>query len=266
MADTEELRHDTKLALDSAVNSSGRFEVDTISAGSGNGWQFSAEVLQESLALWDNAECFVDHSWMRSVRDLGGYFKFPRWSPENQSIRMDLYTFGPSGEMVDELGRQMLTRPVKSKPKVGFSADVTFTAEGKNVTRILKVNSVDLVYNPPRGGAFVRALNSQAEVNDMENQEEYNTLSAQVTAMREEQTALGGALLESTIKASALPEPAQALIRSQFQGRPFAAADLQAAIDAARKLITDLTGPASVQGARVLSDVFERRPNPRCRG
>ena len=48
----------------SAVNSHGRFEVDTISAGSGNGWRFSASVLQESLALWDNAgvlrRSFVD--------------------------------------------------------------------------------------------------------------------------------------------------------------------------------------------------------------
>jgi hypothetical protein len=85
----------------------------------------------------------------------------------------------------------------------------------------------------------------------MENQEEYTTLSAQVTAMREEQQALSNVLLESAVGASGLPEQAQTPIRSQYQGKPFAVADLQASIDAARKLITDLTGGSAVQGPRV---------------
>ena len=33
-------------------------EIVAITAGNGNGWQFSAEVLRESLALWDGAEWF----------------------------------------------------------------------------------------------------------------------------------------------------------------------------------------------------------------
>ena len=163
---------------------------------------------------------------MRSVRDLGGYFKLPRWVPESQSIRMDLHTFGPSGDMVDELGRQMINRPVKEKPRIGFSADVTFTASGRDVTRILKVNSVDLVYNPARGGAFVRALNSQAEVQTMTDQPiDLETLSAEsYRPARRARRTFNAARLEGAITRSGLPEPAQMLIRTQFAGRSFATA------------------------------------------
>jgi len=54
--------------------------IQAISAGSGNGWEFGAAVLQESLPLWQGAECFVDHSWTeRSVRDLAGICSNPAW-------------------------------------------------------------------------------------------------------------------------------------------------------------------------------------------
>jgi hypothetical protein len=43
---------------------------------------------------------------------------------------------------------------------VGFSADVVFTSQGRKVQKILRVLSVDLVFNPARGGAFLRALNA----------------------------------------------------------------------------------------------------------
>ena len=42
----------------------------------------------------------------------------------------------------------------------GSAADVVFTSQGKQVQKILRVLSVDLVFNPARGGAFLRALNS----------------------------------------------------------------------------------------------------------
>src|SRR3970040_1715391 len=75
------------------VNPSGQFEIDAITAGEGRGWMFSAEVLKESVPLWDGVECFVDHGgWFggRSVRDLGGVFQNPRWSDETQGVRLDL--------------------------------------------------------------------------------------------------------------------------------------------------------------------------------
>ena len=48
-------------------------EILAITAGVGNGWRFSPQVLRESLPLWDGVESFVDHALSpRSVRDLAG--------------------------------------------------------------------------------------------------------------------------------------------------------------------------------------------------
>jgi hypothetical protein len=74
----QELR--VELQASGYITPAGRFEVLAITAGEGNGWQFSADVLQESVPLWDGVECFVDHaSWFsgRSLRDLGRMFRNP---------------------------------------------------------------------------------------------------------------------------------------------------------------------------------------------
>src|SRR3990170_445891 len=164
-ADAEEEAKQAKVVrLSSAgiVMSTGKFEVLAITAGEGNGWIFSEDVLLESLPLWDGVDCYVDHGgWFgeRSVRDLGGVFRNPRWVEEDKGVRMDLVTMGPSGELISELGRQILADG-EPKPKVGFSADVLFTAKGKEVQSILRVIELCVVVNPARGGAFIRALNS----------------------------------------------------------------------------------------------------------
>jgi hypothetical protein len=169
LAMTEELKEQNsepeeiqvRLSASGQVNPAGRFEVDVITVGVGNGFQFSEEVLRESLSLWDGATCFVDHgSWFggRSVKDIAGVFSNPRWCEDSKGIRMDLSAIGPSGKLVDELGRQILAEEIK--PRVGFSADVVFTAKGREVQKIMRVLEVCLVYNPARGGAFVRAMNS----------------------------------------------------------------------------------------------------------
>jgi hypothetical protein len=149
------------LSASGQINAAGKFEVDVINAGNGNGYQFTETALRESLSLWQGSTCFVDHgSWLggRSVKDIAGVFSNPRWVEESKAIRMDLQTIGPAGVLVEELGRQVLSEEVK--PKVGFSADVIFTAKRKEVLKIVRVLEVCLVYNPARGGAFVRALNS----------------------------------------------------------------------------------------------------------
>lgn len=62
-----------RLAVDGEVTAAGEFEIVAITAGEGNGWQFSEDCLRESLALWDGAECFIDHAWFgHSLRDLAG--------------------------------------------------------------------------------------------------------------------------------------------------------------------------------------------------
>ena len=142
------------------VTPSGEFEIHAMTVGSGNGWNFTEGVLQNSLPLWNGVECYVDHSWLgHSLRDLGGICYAPAWDDQAKGVRMSLRTVGPSGQLVNELGREMLA-DVEPKPAVGFSADLVFTANGKTVENILRVYSLDLVVDPARGGAFLRALNS----------------------------------------------------------------------------------------------------------
>ena len=285
---------EVRLQAEGLLQDSGRFVIDAITAGTGNGWQFSEEVLQASLDLWNGCEVFVDHgglfSFSRSVRDLGGVLSNPRWNLENNGIRCDLDTVGPSKALLDELGREMLKDREGAKPKIGFSADVVFTAVGRKVKRILRVLSVDLVFNPARGGAFVRALNSlnggvsmsdhttnapvEEVTTDAGQEEEVQNVSLQtdveknVAAMRQlldvqrEQTRLEDEadkaravraqmceyLLESGLAASKLPAPMVEHVRKQFDGRVFEAAELTAAIEAARQLVSDLGGAGVIAG------------------
>jgi len=137
----------------------GEFEVLAITAGEGNGWTFGEECLRASIALWNGVECFVDHAWWgHSVRDLAGVFGDAQWDAERQGVRCNIKAMGPSGPLLEELGRQLVKE--EKPPKVGFSADIVFTSQGKKVEKILRVLSCDLVINPARGGAFLRALNA----------------------------------------------------------------------------------------------------------
>jgi hypothetical protein len=145
------------------VNSSGLFEIHAMTAGSANGWNFAEQPLRESLMLWDGVECFVDHAGFfedhRSVRDLGGVCHSPEWDAAAKGVKLQLRTAGPSGPLVESIGRELL-RSSPPAPRIGFSADIGFTASGRDVKQILRVFSVDLVFDPARGGAFLRALNS----------------------------------------------------------------------------------------------------------
>ena len=151
--------HQIRLTATGQALASGKFEILCITAGIGNGWVFPPEVLQSSLALWEGAHCFIDHAWSsRSLRDLAGQIINPIWDSEAQGIRATLKAFGPGGEILKEFAREVLEE--ENPPRVGFSADILFTADSKKVKQILRVISLDLVYDPARGGAFLRALNS----------------------------------------------------------------------------------------------------------
>lgn len=77
---TEKRQH---LALEVTPVGSGQFEILAITAGAANGWVFPAQVLRDSLSLWDGVNCFVDHSLKaRSVRDIAGVLRKPVWDDE----------------------------------------------------------------------------------------------------------------------------------------------------------------------------------------
>jgi hypothetical protein len=291
-SETEQTVH---LSAQSAVTPEGKFEILAITAGEGNGWQFSEEVLKASLSLWASAQVFVDHAWFsRSIRDLAGVLFNPRWDATSRGILASLKPVGPQADLVLELGHQMLAGD-DAKPNVGFSADVVFTALGKNVKKILRVNSVDLVFNPARGGAFVRALNSLAAINPIygemskslkgesiveKNQTvipdktepvetstvetEQLTQNPQVAQPKAAETAQAenilaaqcSHLLTTALNASKLPAPVVERVRAQFEGKVFDPAQLDAAIQDSREMVSALTGGAVIQGPSRIQAMF----------
>lgn len=174
--------HRAQLTATGEVNAAGQFEILAITAGKGNGWNFTEQALQASLALWNNVETFIDHEgWFssgRSLRDLAGICHTPQWDSARQGIALQLRTTGPSGPLLEALAKEMLA-DVDHKPRVGFSADVLFTADSsRTVQTILRVLSLDLVFAPARGGAFLRALNQagyRQEINSMPNEQQDHT-------------------------------------------------------------------------------------------
>ncbi len=265
-----------RLSLDAVAGpapaaADGRFEILAISAGEGNGWLFSAAALQASLPLWQGAECFVDHALSgRSLRDLAGVFSQPAWDEAARGIRLVLHPAGPSGPLAAALGREMTAQSAAGKPLpgVGFSADLLFRAEGRQVTEILKVLSVDVVIHPARGGKFLRSLQSAGLMNERMEEtgmsETIQTTAAEPTlAAAEEihQARLGlcAGLLDSSLAAAHLPAALARRMREQFSGRVFEAAELQTAIEDGRKLVSELTGGLVVQGPGRVHGMFDTR-------
>jgi len=153
--------HQARFSAIARVKDKNTFEILCITAGEGNGWEFTEEVLQASLNLWDGVHCFIDHAWTsRSVRDLAGQIINPQWDPDSKGIKATLKSFGTGGDLLSTLAHEVLEE--ETPPKVGFSADILFKSSTKKVKEILRVISLDLVYDPARGGAFLRALNSRS--------------------------------------------------------------------------------------------------------
>ena len=251
----------------------GKFHITCITSGIGNGWSFPPEVLQASLNLWDNLPCFIDHSWFsQSLKDLAGHVVDPVWDPETSGISATLHPLGNAGQLLSTLGHEVLK--AKKPPKIGFSADLLFKANGKQVTEITKVLSLDLVYNPARGGAFRAALQSWNDEgfnlikrnNHMNQPDENNeqlqlNINPQLQAEREQQAdkvmlKICSNLLETSLAASRLPKPVTDRIRSQFEGTIFTTEALDSAIESHRTMLSELQAAQSVQGPPRISGVF----------
>lgn len=268
-------QHRHRLSLEVNPIGPDSFEILAITAGSANGWEFPAEVLRESLALWEGVNCFVDHDLAaRSVRDIAGVLRKPNWDGAAKGVRAELQAFGPSAHVLSDIGRQVLEISNEPAVKVGFSADVLFRGQNGKVEKILRIFSVDLVYNPARGGIFLRALNQlgikpiktggenmdliqdqnivDAEAEVVSKEDASQDLHAQLSEIRQMRREMSAFLLESSLANTNLPPSIQNRIRSQFQGRSFAPAELQSAIADHQRLLSELDAGASVKGhARV---------------
>lgn len=272
MPERATLSHRERVTLQSYQPGKEEIEILAISAGSGNGWEFPAEVLRGSLALWDGVECFIDHAWeSRSLRDLAGVCHHPRWSEESQGVQLSLRPFGPAAELLQQASAEMRAGDTPL-PCIGFSADLVFSAAGRQVTRIEQVLSVDLVVRPARGGAFLPAPVKSAESENlqislqeksMEIEKQGKSTTAEEAGQQADtagqessiQAQMCTSLLEASLAAARLPESAESSLRARFSGREFQPAELQQAIAETRKLVSELTGGSVIQGAGLISEV-----------
>jgi len=261
------------------------YDVVAITAGEGNGWQFSSSALRESVSLWEGVETFIDHgvNWGgRSVRDLAGVCTEARFDEALQGIRVRLRPFGPSAQLLEAIGREWLD--VEGvKPRIGFSADLLFSGKGKEVQQIVRVFSVDLVYRPARGGAFLRALNSlQESYLNRENEEMAEEVKEKMSEKVEEKEmkkevekviqpesgqqkeeelmlALQEMLLERRLENAKLPDALAKRVRNQFSGKRFSEVELEQGIQEARELFAALQGGGIIQGTSAVTQMVNER-------
>jgi hypothetical protein len=130
-------------------------EIVAITTGAGNGWQFDADVLRESLALWEGVECFVDHAWPpRSVRDLAGSCSHARWDEALQGIRLSVSPCGPSAQVLGDLATARKRGP---EARAWVFPPTWSSARWGTRSRALK-KSIPLIwwFLPPAGAGFCR--------------------------------------------------------------------------------------------------------------
>ena len=251
------------------------FEIVCMTAGTGNGWEFSADVLRAAVPLFDGVQCFVDHLPMysedgHSVRDVAGLLSNATFDEGLQGIVAKLTPFGPSAELLKAtLAEILAVEGVDTK--IGFSADLAFNCEGSVVTDIVKIFSVDLVVDPARGGAVLRALNAVQKRWQEENTaaryrgqmqndvratnalrqaaERENAMAAEAAKMRAIRAEQCKYLLETALSnARDIPMPMRDKIRAQFANRLFEPDELDKEIKDYRALYAKLTAGESVRG------------------
>ena len=111
---------------------------------------------------------------------------------------------------------------------------------------------------PPAQNPDIAAI--QADVAAMQallaTQREQDELRRQAEQTRAIRAQMCTYLLDAGLASSNLPPAMQDHVRQQFTGRVFEAPELTAAIESARKLVSDLSGPQSVQGAPQFRGMF----------
>jgi hypothetical protein len=148
-----------------------RYEVRAITAGNGNGLRYSDAVLGAAMPLFEGVSVLVDHGQLselfsltggRSVRNVLGVLEHVFYADGGVCGELRVYP-GPDAEwftaMVDQ---HLIDRSEgRASPRIGLSAVLDVLARGGEVVSIAKVVSVDAVFDPARGGEFIRALNQK---------------------------------------------------------------------------------------------------------
>ncbi|OGO42243.1 MAG: hypothetical protein A2W36_06120 [Chloroflexi bacterium RBG_16_58_14] len=252
------------------------FEILAISAGVAKGWDlhFSADLLKNTMPLFEGAPVFVDHPrtmfHSASVRDLCGTLHSPAWNELEQGIQLGLRPSGPSADVLMAIRDAAKDDPDVMKA-IGFSCVLQAKVEKKHVVRIDSIKSVDVVVNPARGGKFLSASiggtmkkKTEAAVEELEFEEDIEPGRDGAELPPPDTTALMlsmcKAVLNASLTNSKLPGPSQRVIRAHFEGRTFEPEELEKAIEDKRKEIAELSeaslirGPARVGGMVTTDD------------
>ncbi len=156
-----------------------RYEVVAMTAGQANGLEYSALVVEVALPLFEGVTVFVDHAQLaemwsmtgnRSLRGVLGVLEGCYYAPASEGINGTLRVYPGADEgwftaMVDQYLADKAAG--RETPRVGLSAVVDVKVQNREVVSISRVVSVDAVFDPARGGEFIRALNQQQEEGSM---------------------------------------------------------------------------------------------------
>ncbi len=261
------------------------FDILAISAGVAKGWNihFGADVLRQSMPMFDGLPVFIDHPGLledASLRNLAGTIASPEWNELEQGIQLKLKPDGPSADLLLKIRDMAKTNPAIMK-SIGFSCVVRVrTNPGGSpgspaqVSRILSVKSVDAVLDPARGGKFLSTPSpfkgegrgegrSSPKGEPMTKKKSATPVLEEYLELEEEETeavelqhdqsdaimlSMCKNLLAATLAASKLPAPSQKVIRSRFEGLTFEPEELDRAIEEKRTEIAELSAASLVRG------------------
>ena len=161
-------RSEVVVGLQLASDGGDVYQVTAINAGVGNGWEFPAPVIEASTPLWKRVNVFLGHAGEqdrgpngeRRPEHLAGVFS-GSYDSEHSAIRGRLRIAGPAAAMARSVAQAYLDSYAADEPApdVGLSAVLYLEADHqRRVTRIAKVESLDVVATPARGGKFEAAL------------------------------------------------------------------------------------------------------------
>ncbi len=254
------------------------FAILPINAGEakGHGITFSAAVLKASLPMWDNLPVFLDHDYTgaQSVKNLAGALHQPEWNEGEQGIQATLLPGGPGSEHLQALRLAARSDPALMAA-VGFSAHLFIVSKDGQVQRITKVNSVDCVIDPARGGKFLAQGNpmnddevtqtgsddTEATKTLLEAQKKVETTKKTADeSLRQLRLQTCRTLLKVSLEASKLPQPIQDRIDHRFsrqveQGLPFEPVELESAISEEQEMVSKLTAAGTIQGPGRISSM-----------
>ncbi|GEM_PF-450798 len=148
-------------------------EVTVIRAGtSSNGNHYAAELLRDAAPLFDGARAFADHTGPvdrreRSVRDLVGYYRRPRFDPGpgGGRLRADFHLL-PGHDWLWGIIRESQRQPAICGLSIDALGEATNAEVAGRKVRLVqairKVNSIDVVTRPAAGGSLDRIVAGEA--------------------------------------------------------------------------------------------------------